>query len=309
MKVLLGTLLAGLVVGCAVEEPESSGALSVDPNSNEVEVPDWVTAAYLDLNKDGTIDIKDLVIMSKFFGQDVAEADAVAEASDADDPCIEIGKAEPYSNPKVDTVEDNTDFKKTFDAPDENVYVYALLAMAKSRNTKSKSPPESEIPQYDTPSCVAIRFMFDKNLLPKEVKVKPVAGHENMFSKTITSPTINKEGRKWRESGGVWAAWIGDEWHFRLLRDFGANNWMKHDEMRMKRQIKKGIPISESSVIHKLRFPVKEGDSYETFYHLTIWSMPNPIPFERSQMGYDKGAYVKMLPAEVRRRYFPEDIE
>ena len=64
-KLLLGTLLAGLVVGCAIEEQESSGVL-VDQNS-DTEIPDWVTAADIDLNKDGIINIQDLVIASKFF--------------------------------------------------------------------------------------------------------------------------------------------------------------------------------------------------------------------------------------------------
>ena len=63
IRLLLGTLVAWLIVSCAMEKQESSEALSVDPNS-EIEVPEWVTAGQLDLNRDGTIDIRDLVIMS-----------------------------------------------------------------------------------------------------------------------------------------------------------------------------------------------------------------------------------------------------
>ena len=74
LKLLFGMLLAGLMSNCAMEEPESSGALTVD-SSSEIDVPDWLTAAYLDLNKDGTIDILDLVIHSKFFGQEVSNRD------------------------------------------------------------------------------------------------------------------------------------------------------------------------------------------------------------------------------------------
>ena len=74
-KAMFGMLVAGLVVGCAIEEPESSGMLSVD-SSSDVEVPEGLTAASLDLNKDGIINIQDLVIMSKFFGQEVAEDSA-----------------------------------------------------------------------------------------------------------------------------------------------------------------------------------------------------------------------------------------
>ena len=80
LKILLVALLAGLVSSCAMEEPNDSGVL-VDPNS-ETEVPDWITPAYLDLNKDGVVDILDLVIHSKFFG-DVETEEVVAESCPA----------------------------------------------------------------------------------------------------------------------------------------------------------------------------------------------------------------------------------
>ena len=80
LKLLFGTLLAGLVSSCAMEDPDASGVL-VDPNA-DTEVPDWITRAYLDLNKDGTVDILDLVIHSKFFG-DVETEEVVAESCPA----------------------------------------------------------------------------------------------------------------------------------------------------------------------------------------------------------------------------------
>ena len=82
LKILLVALLVGLVSSCAMEDPDASGVL-VDPNS-DTEVPDWVTAAYLDLNKDGVINILDLVIVSKFMGQEVdVKEEVVAESCPA----------------------------------------------------------------------------------------------------------------------------------------------------------------------------------------------------------------------------------
>lgn len=342
LKIISGTLITGLAISCAVgtEEPNTSGVL-VD-SSREIEVPEGLTAKDFDHNKDGTVDILDLVIASKFIGQDVIEADAIAEASgdtDESDPCREIRKAEPYSNPKVETVEDNTGFKQTFDAPNGNVYAYALLAMAKFRNTSLKSPhddsnlSQAEKLKYDTASCVAVRFTVDKKIIPREVKVKPVAGHENMFTETIISPRLNynesRVGDRYSDGWGL----FGRTWRIRLSGPMGEamSPWLvkansldipqsshqlssdapaASDLARFtERTQQKGIPINKRSVIHDLYFLVKEGNSYETFYRWMIWSMPNPMPFERSKMGYDKGAYVNMLPAEVRRRYFPEDID
>ena len=88
---MIGILLAGLVVGCAIEEQQSSGALTVNPNSNDVEIPEGLTAASLDLNKDGIINIQDLVIMSKFFGQEVVD-----ETSDTESSGVKLPKLPEY---------------------------------------------------------------------------------------------------------------------------------------------------------------------------------------------------------------------
>ena len=330
-------LISWLVVSCAVgtEEPNTSGVL-VD-SSREIEVPEGLTARDIDLNKDGTVDILDLVIASKFMGQDVTEADAVAETSgdlDESDPCREIRKADPYIIPRVETVEDNTEFKQTFDAPNGNTYAYALLAMTKWRNTASKAPPDSVREEYDTPSCVAIRFTIDNKIIPREFKVKPVAGHKNMFSETIISPRFDysesRVGERysdgWSLSGRTWDMWLEgplgrlSNWHIRAKsldipqssyqRSLGGNPSSSLARL-IKRTLKKGIPIDERSVIYKLWFAVEEGDSYETFYNWYIWYDPNDRPLRnRYETGQkDNGVYVKMLPSEVRKRYFPEDIE
>ena len=72
VKSLLGILVAGLVVGCAMEEPDSSGALTINPD-NDVEVPAGLTARDFDFNNDKIIDIRDLVIVSRFFGQEISD--------------------------------------------------------------------------------------------------------------------------------------------------------------------------------------------------------------------------------------------
>lgn len=68
LKLLLGALFTWRVVGCAMEEPDTSGALAVDPNS-EIEVPEGLTAKDVDHNNDGVVNILDLVIVSKLFGE------------------------------------------------------------------------------------------------------------------------------------------------------------------------------------------------------------------------------------------------
>ena len=76
IKTMFWMLVAGLVVGCAIEEQQSSGALTVDPNSDTV-VPEGLTARDVDLNNDGTVNIQDLVIVSKLFGDVEAEEETM----------------------------------------------------------------------------------------------------------------------------------------------------------------------------------------------------------------------------------------
>ena len=223
-KLLLGTLLAGLAVSCAVgtEEPDTAGVL-VD-SSQEVEVPDWVTAAYLDLNKDGTVDILDLVIASKFMGQDVTkatEADAIAVVANTDEssPCgnMEYDPYEGASQFDGITVMDNTNYKKIFTV-EEKKYVYALLVMVRqASNQASKLRPgvlakvrddeeyqslsetqkeafKLKLEEAVKPVCVAIRFLINDDSLPAEATVKVITGFErtSVINTTFvrTSPSM-----------------------------------------------------------------------------------------------------------------------
>ena len=342
IKVTLGILVGWLVVSCTVgseEEQNTAGVLSVDSNSNEIEVPDWVTAADLDLNRDGTIDIKDLVIHSKFFGQDVPEADAVAavsEEADESDPCRELRNTDYYSSLglQIETVEDNTEFKKTFSAPNGNTYAYALIAMVKQwsrpKTGPIKNPTQSEREEYSRPSCVAIRLTIDEKLMLKEVRIKPVAGHKNMFSETIilSAEQLAPIDDSWRRFGLTarlsytdgsapipqtrgWRLWLRSL-DIPLPPGNPSAELKKHQE----KTLKKGIPFNEqNSVLYSFFFTVMEGD-YELLYYWELNDFPNPRPFMSSNrpggavnLVRDVGAYVKMLPSEVRRRYFPEDIE
>ena len=72
VKILLGTLLAGLISNCAPEEPDSSGTLSIDPNYGKA--PEGVTIQDVDHVKDGVIDIKDLAAVAYFHGQKVPDS-------------------------------------------------------------------------------------------------------------------------------------------------------------------------------------------------------------------------------------------
>ena len=49
IRLLLGTLIIGLVSSCAMEDPDTSGVL-VD-SSRDIEVPEGLTARDIDLNK------------------------------------------------------------------------------------------------------------------------------------------------------------------------------------------------------------------------------------------------------------------
>ena len=76
-KILFGTLVAGLAISCAMEESDS-GTLTIDPNSAEIHT--GVSAEDVDHNNDGIIDIRDVVIVASFIGQEVeAEEEATAE--------------------------------------------------------------------------------------------------------------------------------------------------------------------------------------------------------------------------------------
>lgn len=348
VRLLLGTLL---IVGCAVggeEEQNTAGVLSVDSNSNEVEVPDWVTAAYLDLNKDSTIDIKDLVIMSKFFGQDVPEADAVAEGSEETDDSSPCGDMEHrYAQFDDITVTDNISYRQIFDIK-EKKYVYALLGMIKigsSSGPEHQALSEEEKAEYSKdvkeidkaghkrPSCVAIRFLLDENLLPVTMKIKTIDGFN--YPQTISPSSLKIDARKipycnpkisgsycdrvYLNDEGLYMS--GGNWSVEVLRNFNfstsiegdsSGRWARH----YKRHKQVGIPIGNDSVITRLFLKLYEEPSKYSYmssiyYGWKLWNGPNSTPFASffDVRDVDHGLYVKMSPTEVQRRYFPEDIQ
>ena len=333
IKLLNGMLVALLVIGCAMEEPDTSGALTVNP-STSVEVPDGMTAKDVDLYADGTIDIKDLVIVSKFFGQDVPEADAVAEASgeaDESDPCRDIQQGLRF--PQIEIVNDNAGFKETFPAPDGNRYAYALVAVLRTALL-------TNLYQRDTtallPMCLAMRFLISGGITIKDVKIKPVAQQENMFSRTIEMPLLSvsedadagegyHDGYKTQAQfvnyrGYSETRWrIGVAWNF--ISDPPKNPTTsdavytrnKEEALRMKNL---GIPIGDSRVIYMFEFLIRDQEgalAIDHHFRITGGNRRGPIERFRNWIDHheitDSGGYIKMLPAEVRRRYFPEDIE
>ena len=82
-KILFGMLIAWLVTSCNIEEPNNSGVL-VD-SSSDIEIPEGLTARDFDHNNDGIVDILDLVIASKFMGQEVSNRNQVISAGGGDE--------------------------------------------------------------------------------------------------------------------------------------------------------------------------------------------------------------------------------
>ena len=186
IRVLFGTLIAvWLVVGCAMEEPDTSGALTVDPDY-DIETPEWLSINDVDHSRDGIINIKDLVLVARFFGQEVPDSDVAKTSSDAtitdtDDesaPCRNLeGRF-----PEMEHVTDNSNYRQIFELEGKK-YVYALLGLRRNWATVNIIPDKRTKNQKLLPSCAAVRFSLNDNLIPVSVKVKPVAG--NQFSQTM----------------------------------------------------------------------------------------------------------------------------
>ena len=330
VKLLLGTLF---VVGCAVggeEEQNTAGVLSVDSNSNEIEVPDGMTAKDVDLNTDGTIDIKDLVIVSKFFGQEVPDTEVAKTSEDADesDPCRELQQGIRF--PKIEIVNDNADFKETFAASDGNRYAYALVAVLRTALL-------TNLYQRDTtallPMCLAMRFSISNNLTITDVKIKPVAQQENMFSRTIEMPLLlasAEAGAGYHDGYKTVAHLVNHRgyletlWTIRMGWNFIStppkrSTWSealhteyKEEALRMK---KLGIPIGDNRVVYSFEFLIRDQEDLPPIgHHFSIKGGNRRGVIERFRNAIDhhaltdSGGYIKMLPADVRQRYFPEDI-
>ena len=340
IRVLFGTLIAvWLVAGCAMEEPDSSGALSLDPNYGEP--PEGVSIQDVDIIKDGFIDMKDLVAVAHFYQQEVPDSDVVETSSDTttsdtdyeSTPCRDIKLGLRF--PKIKVVDDNTEFKETFVAPDGNRYVYALVAVPRMAMYRNLFNQDITIL---LPVCLALRFLVSNDLTIKNVKMKPVAQQKNMFSRTIeislsrTADEDYYDGYKTRryvkyvkenERWEIMTAWnIVSNPPIPAGKSEGLHNRNKEEALRIK---KLGIPIGDGRVIYSFSFDMRDREDKDEKGYFTnsyirhqfailevkpkgqIYRFQNDSEY-MSKKG-DRGAYIKMLPAEVRRRYFPEDID
>ena len=94
IRIVFGMLVIGLATtACApeiAEEPSSSVLVDTD---SEATIPEGVTVHDVDHNSDGTINMDDLVIVGKFFGQDVPETGDLSMASgDTDESLVESAR-------------------------------------------------------------------------------------------------------------------------------------------------------------------------------------------------------------------------
>ena len=330
IRVLFKVLVVGLVVSCAMEEPDTSGALSLDPNYGEP--PEGISIQDVDIIKDGFIDMKDLVAVAHFYQQEVP--DNVAETSETtpneDDPCRDIRLGLRF--PKIKVVDDNTDFTETFAAPDGDRYAYALVAVPRMAMYRNLFNQDITIL---LPICLALRFLISDDLTIKRVKLKPVAQQKNMFSRTIEIPLSRTAGqdyhdgykiRRFVEGNYNWqitTAWnIISNPPIPANKSEGVHVRSKEEALRIK---KLGIPIGDDRVISYFLFDMRDREDKDEKGYFTnsqirhnfhiagvkprgqIYRFQNDNEY-MSRIG-DRGAYIKMLPAEVRTKYFPEDIE
>ena len=160
IRLFLGTLLVtGLMVGCAPElKEETSSSLTINPNRG-VAIPEGVTVHDADLNSDGTIDMDDLVIVGKFFGQDVPQE-----------------------------LSQSSDLSASAEEADTGEYIYALLTAKRYYKPIGGLPFASDYEALPAEATFAFRFLTKKiNDIYHvvEVAVKPV-GANPILSKTIT---------------------------------------------------------------------------------------------------------------------------
>ena len=72
IRFVLAMLVARLIISCAVDETDTSGTLTFNPDQ-DIEIPEWLSVKDVDHNKDGTINILDLVAVARFHGQEVPD--------------------------------------------------------------------------------------------------------------------------------------------------------------------------------------------------------------------------------------------
>jgi len=300
IRLLGGVLVAGLVIGCDTEEPNPGGVLSLDRNRGEA--PAGVTIQDVDIIKDGFIDIKDLFAVVHFYEQEVPEADegdVVAAAPDTDDesdPCRDIQDGIKF--PKVEVVDDNTAFKKIFDASDGSKYVYALVALS------------AQVGEY--PLCIGMRFMLNNKLLPKEVKIKQIAGYETIFTEPITISLPHLRENK--ATAGAFTKHrisskekYGSEFFIASEFNFNPEYWGE----QAKKKSQRGIPIGSEQVIFSIELIIETQETPLRYIWRIATYDSGEVPFHRHggvSSNRDLGIYVNISPTEVRQRYFPEDL-
>ena len=336
IKAILGTLVGWLILGCAMEEPESSGTLSLDPNYGQA--PEGVTIQDVDHIKDGIIDIKDLVAVAYFHGREVPETEVAVTTEDTDEsvPCRNLeGRF-----PEMEQVTDNTNYRQIFEI-DGKKYVYAVLGLRKRGvYIYAGNAPKKSL----YPSCVAVRFLLNSNLTPIQVKIKPVVSND--FSEPITSPPLEVSVTVNTESDGLKKASITtaiteDTNYLTYYASSAPKNGNVHSNRSWVIVVYKYVSQNYKDKIRRasqgrgeVLFPNKTGipignDSFISYFHVILpgnygdvqkWEVSGGIfsrkfkadfrdPFYSESPTTVDGVYVNMSPTEVRRRYFPEDIE
>ena len=273
--------------------------------------------------------------MAKFFDQEVPDnvAKTSSDADTKDDPCRDIRLGLRF--PKLAVVDDNTGFRETFAAPDGSSYAYALVAVPRQGMYRNLSSQDITIL---LPICLALRFLVSDDLTVKSVKMKPVAQQKNMFSRTIEVPLSQfadgdyHDGYKTRkyfkyvkgnDSWQIVIAWnIISNPPIPAGKSEGVHDRDKQEALRIK---KLGIPIGDDRVIYSFSFDMRDREDkdekgYFTNSHIRhkfeirevkpkgqIYRFQNDGEYT-TRIG-DRSAYIKMLPSEVRAKYFPDDIE
>ena len=166
-KILFGTLIAWLVTSCNIEEPDSSGTLTVNPDY-DIEIPEWLSIHDVDHNRDGIIDVLDLVLVSKFFGQEVT----VDKSSD--------------------TISDSY---KTSELPE---FIYARVELEQIGSFGRETRKTVVIPEYGHNLQIAMRIQVQKKVtgdpfkdrfnfydFPK-IKIKIISNQQKPTQKEFT---------------------------------------------------------------------------------------------------------------------------
>lgn len=207
-KLLFGALIAGLVTSCApevAEEPSSS--VLVNTNSGTT-IPEGITIHDVDINSDGTINMDDLVIVGKFFGQDVPQTDDLAMASDTDNTdnyvyaLMELTRFDDLEK----TVKEYIDHQGEIGVHPSDVDYPQHWNKEFINNELAYLPDLRK--NYHELSSARLRFAFrflTKTIdgIPNiiEVKVKPVNEHMHKFVKKTITQSLDADNFYYLRSG------------------------------------------------------------------------------------------------------------